>query len=193
MSGFTPTGTVTYTLYLGTTCSGTVVSSAQTETLVNGTAQSPTSGPLNPAAYSYRTTYTGDANYSPLTPGTCEPFTVFVGDASAPSVANLPTGAVFGGSFTATVATNGDGVKFVVSNSPAACTVGANGVTVSFVRSGSCSITADVAGGTNWGGEHREPSDVHHRTRGTFEPSGLEHSRGRDGVRQLHRRRGHER
>ncbi len=69
---------------------------------------------------------------------------------TTPTISNLPSAPVFGGSFKASVSTNGDGVKSVRSSTPAICTVGANGLTVSFVAAGTCSLTAEVAAGTNY-------------------------------------------
>ena len=64
-----------------------------------------------------------------------------------PSPACLPSG-IFGGGFTATVSTNGDGTKSVVSNTPTVCST--NGLIVSYVGVGTCSLTAQVAAGTNY-------------------------------------------
>ena len=76
MSGFTPTGTVTYTLYPGTTCTGAPLSSAQTVSLSGGEApNSATTGALGAGAYSFDVAYSGDANYDPPT-DSCEPFVV---------------------------------------------------------------------------------------------------------------------
>ncbi len=80
------------------------------------------------------------------------PQTFAVGQAtpSTPTISNLPTGAVFGGSFMASVSTNGDGARSIASNTTSVCTVGLDNVTVSFVGVGTCSLTASVGTGTNY-------------------------------------------
>lgn len=71
ISGFTPTGTVTYTLYTGN-CNGTVL---KTSTVSVGNA-SPTVTGLAAGSYGYLASYSGDSNYLPSGVGTCEPFQV---------------------------------------------------------------------------------------------------------------------
>ena len=91
------------------------------------------------------TNYTGAA-------GTVQTFSVGQGTASTPTIANVPTtGLTVGGSFTATVSTDGDGSTSLTSSTPSVCTVGANGLTVTYVGVGTCSLTAHVATGTNYG------------------------------------------
>ena len=84
--------------------------------------------------------------------GTAQTFSVSASPptASTPSISNLPGAGVVGGSFTAVVSTTGDGVTSVASNSGAVCTVGANGLTVTYVGVGTCSLTASVATGVNY-------------------------------------------
>jgi hypothetical protein len=69
---------------------------------------------------------------------------------TTPSISNLPSGARVGGSFVATVSTDGDGTKSVSSNSPSICTVGLDGLTVSYLAVGTCSLTSHVAAGTTY-------------------------------------------
>ena len=68
---------------------------------------------------------------------------------SAPSIVNLPTGdaSKFGGSFTPSVSTTGDGTKSVTSSTTGVCTVAGSGL-VSFVGAGTCRLTADVTQGS---------------------------------------------
>jgi hypothetical protein len=80
--------------------------------------------------------------------GAAQTFSIVRGKPTAPKITNLPTSAAVGGGFTATVSTNGDGVKSVTSNSTTICTV--SGLNVSFIHAGSCSLTAHVAQGTNY-------------------------------------------
>jgi hypothetical protein len=48
----------------------------------------------------------------------------------------------------ATVSTNGDGIKSVTSNSTSVCT--ASGLSISYVGVGTCSLTAHVGDGTDY-------------------------------------------
>ncbi len=70
VSGFTIGGTVTYSLFASSACSGTPTS---TETVAVGTESSPLA--LGVGAYGYSTSYSGDSNYL-ASSGSCEPFTV---------------------------------------------------------------------------------------------------------------------
>jgi hypothetical protein len=67
------------------------------------------------------------------------------------TIANLPSAAVYsGGSFTAQVSTDSDGAVSVSSSTPAVCSVGSDGLTVSFLKAGTCTLTASVATGTDY-------------------------------------------
>jgi uncharacterized repeat protein (TIGR01451 family) len=70
----TPTGTVDFTFFANANCNGTGTS-AGTGTLSSGVANSNSEGPLTAGSYSFKATYSGDANYEGST-GSCEPFTV---------------------------------------------------------------------------------------------------------------------
>ena len=75
VSGFTPTGTVTYSFFANGTCTGSAIST-QTVSLVGGIVpDSSTVGPLAAGSYSFDATYNGDSNY-PVLPSSCEPFTI---------------------------------------------------------------------------------------------------------------------
>ena len=75
VTGFTPTGTVTYTLFPNGTCSGTPSSSGAV-TLSGGTVpNSSTTGSLGAGSYSFEGTYSGDSNFLGST-GSCEAFSV---------------------------------------------------------------------------------------------------------------------
>ena len=90
----TPTGTVTFTLYKGTSGSGTLVSgfAPDTVTLSNGTASSVSTGTLAAGSYYFLVTYSGDSTYSAITPGTAEPFTIIaVSPAKPPKKPTKPT------------------------------------------------------------------------------------------------------
>src|SRR5438034_728093 len=74
VSGFTPTGNVTYTFYTSSSCGGS--GTTQTLPLSNGLVpNSPLQGPLITGSYSFRASYNGDGNY-PSTTSSCESFTV---------------------------------------------------------------------------------------------------------------------
>ena len=79
--------------------------------------------------------------------GTSQSFTV--GKAAGTiSISNVPVTATFGGSFTPTYTSNSDGTKSTASLTSAVCTV-TSGV-VNYVGSGTCTLQASVAAGTNW-------------------------------------------
>ena len=75
IAGLTPTGTVTYTLYTGsTTCAGTA-GTPYPVTISGGTVpNSALSATLGGGLYSYEVAYSGDSNYAAVS--TCEGFTV---------------------------------------------------------------------------------------------------------------------
>ena len=82
--------------------------------------------------------------------GSAQTFSVGKATPSTTSIFNLPGSGVYGGSFTAVVSTDGDGTQSVTSNSTGVCTVGGDGLTVSYVGVGQCSLTAHVAAGTDY-------------------------------------------
>jgi outer membrane protein OmpA-like peptidoglycan-associated protein len=67
---------------------------------------------------------------------------------TTPTISNIPTTAQVGGTFNAVVTTNGDGTISVTSNSPSVCSV--NGLVVTFLGTGACSLTASVTAGTTY-------------------------------------------
>ena len=77
-------------------------------------------------------------------------FSVARATPTAPTISDLPSGGTFGGGFTASVATNGDGTTSVTSNNTAVCTVGADRLTVTYVGVGTCTLTAHVAAGADY-------------------------------------------
>jgi len=86
----------------------------------------------------------GVSSYGRCTIGAVE----VIPQASTPTITNLPASATVGGGFTASVSTTGDGARSVTSNTPATCT--ASGLQVTYVGAGTCSLTAQVAGGANY-------------------------------------------
>jgi hypothetical protein len=80
--------------------------------------------------------------------GIPQSFSISAAVTTAPRVANVPSGASFGGTFVALVETNGDGTTSVTSGTKGVCTVGNDGVTVTFTAVGTCTLTAHVTAGT---------------------------------------------
>jgi hypothetical protein len=64
------------------------------------------------------------------------------------TINNIPSNAVFGGTYSPSVSYNGDGVASVTSNTTAVCTATAG--LVSFVGMETCSLTASATAGTNY-------------------------------------------
>jgi len=61
-----------------------------------------------------------------------------------PTISNLPTSAIPGGSFTPTVATSSSGTTSITSSTPAICSVNQDG-SVSYLAVGTCSLMSHVA------------------------------------------------
>ena len=99
------------------------------------------------------------ANYLAATGG-AQSFTVARAAPSTPTVTNIPTAAVEFAGFTAIVGTNGDGTTSVVSNTPSVCSVQPDGLTVFFLTTGACTVTAGVEPGANYQGRDRQTADV---------------------------------
>jgi hypothetical protein len=75
VSGFTATGTVTYTFFTNGTCAG-APAAIDTVTLSGGTVpDSAPTGALTSGPHGFNATYSGDSNYQAVTAG-CAPFTV---------------------------------------------------------------------------------------------------------------------
>ena len=85
-----PTGTVTFTLYSGTSPSGKLVTgyTADTVTLVNGGATSVSTGTLTPGSYYFMVSYSGNATYSSAT-STAEPFSIAFQTATLATTPNV--------------------------------------------------------------------------------------------------------
>ena len=95
-------------------------------------------------------------NYGANT-GSNQQFGISRATPSAPVVSNIPVGATEFGGFTASVETNGDGAPSVTSSSPGVCAVGSNGVSVTYVGFGTCSLTASVGQGQDYLGRSGSP------------------------------------
>lgn len=68
---------------------------------------------------------------------------------TTPHIANIPLHAIDGGTFVAVVVTDGDGRRFVTSETPRICNVDRDGLRVWFSGVGTCTLTAHVSAG--WG------------------------------------------
>ena len=66
--------------------------------------------------------------------GNPQTFTVSPAVPSTPRITNLPVGARVGGTFTAVISTNGDGIKSLTVGTPLVCTVGGDGRPVRFAH-----------------------------------------------------------
>ncbi len=76
VAAFPATGKLTYALYDDGTCTGTPASTQTVTVNAGSVPSSAATGALNAGAYGYLATYSGDANYTPPSTTTCEPFTV---------------------------------------------------------------------------------------------------------------------
>ena len=89
--------------------------------------------------------------------GTNQSFTIGRAVPTTPTITNIPSPASEFFGFTAIVGTTGDGTTSVTSNTPNVCSVGTNGVTVTFVGFGTCSLTPHLAQGVNYFGANGSP------------------------------------
>ena len=97
--------------------------------------------------------------------GTPQSFTVGQATPTTPTISNLPVGGTYGGGFTATVSTTGDGTRSVTSSTTSVCTT--SGLTVDYVGVGTCTLTAHVAAaGTDYAGTGGVPRAALHRRPG---------------------------
>ena len=134
----------------------------------DGTTSVTSSAPLVCGANGLTVTYVGvgtctltahvaaGTNYG-AADGNPQSFSVGQGTPTMPSISNLPAAGIYGGGFTALVGTNGDGTTSVTSSTLPVCTVGANGLAVSYVGVGTCTLTAHVAAGTDYGAADGSP------------------------------------
>jgi hypothetical protein len=90
--------------------------------------------------------------------GSQQTFTVGRGVPTTPAITNVPSPANEFFGFTAIVGTTGDGTTSVTSSTPDVCGVGTNGLTVTFVGFGACTLTPSVAQGANYFGATGSPA-----------------------------------
>ena len=76
-SGPTPTGSVTFSFFNNAICSGNAAATSGALALTSGSVNATgfAQGPLAAGSYSFRASYSGDANYSAVS-GSCEPLTI---------------------------------------------------------------------------------------------------------------------
>ncbi len=89
--------------------------------------------------------------------GANQSFTIGRAAPTPPTITNVPSPANEFFGFTVIVGTTGDGTTSVTSNTPNVCSVGTNGLTVTFVGFGTCSLTPHVAQGANYFGATGNP------------------------------------
>jgi hypothetical protein len=89
--------------------------------------------------------------------GSAQSFTIGRANATTPTITNIPAPANEFFGFTPNVGTTGDGAQTVTSSTPKVCSVGSNGLTVTFVGFGTCTLTPSVAQGTNYFGATGSP------------------------------------
>jgi hypothetical protein len=89
--------------------------------------------------------------------GAAQTFTIGRAAATTPTITNVPSPANEFFGFTAIVGTTGDGTTSVTSSTPNVCSVGTNGLTVTFVGFGACTLTPSVAQGANYFGATGSP------------------------------------
>jgi hypothetical protein len=143
-AGFTVTYTVTPAADTGTT--SVVSNSATTCTAASGVVTYVGAGTCSLTASVAATT-----DYAAAT-GTAQTFTIGKATPSSPIISNIPPNPVYQDSFAATVtSTTGDtGTTSVVSSTTGVCTVAGDGLTVTFVKVGTCTLTPSVATSTDY-------------------------------------------
>jgi len=82
--------------------------------------------------------------------GSAQSFTVGKVEPSTPEISNLPGSGTYGGSFTPSVSTTGDGTTSVTSSTTGVCTVDGTTGLVSYVGVGVCALVAHVAEGADY-------------------------------------------
>ncbi len=165
VAGFTPTGTVTYSLFTNDTCT-LPASATDTVTVSGGTVPKSSLSPgLNAGSYSFQASYSGDPNYRPSV-SPCEPFSV-AKDTTTTTVSESKTSVTYGNEsvavFSVTVTTkhgeavpNGETVSVDVGNATCTATLTAGKGTCAIAETalpvGSYSVSATYGGDANLAG-----------------------------------------
>jgi len=142
-------------VYFGTTFTPTVNTSGDGATSV--TSNTPGVCGVSGSTVSYITVGTctlvahvaAGPNYS-AADGVAQSYVVNQATAATPTITNIPTNALYGQSFTPTVATNGDGARRVTSSTTSICVVNASSGVVTYLTVGTCTLVAHVGSGTNY-------------------------------------------
>jgi hypothetical protein len=147
VSGFTPTGTLTYSFFKNGTCAGTA-STTQSVTLIGGfIPNSANTAALAAGLYSFQATYSGDANYKKAT-GACEQFSV----AKAPTfIATVVDDAKTGRPWNSSEVSGASAFDTSAVSSVLGFTATGT-VTYSFFKNGTCSGTASTTQTVNVSG-----------------------------------------
>jgi hypothetical protein len=146
----TPTGTVTYDLYDNGTCSDAAASSQVVAISGGSVPNSSPTGALTPGAYAFQAQYSGDTNNAGST-GSCEWFTVSMGNQTISFTSTAPSDAVVGGPTYSVSATASSGLTVALtidSSATSVCQI--SGSTVSFTHAGTCVIDANQTGDSNY-------------------------------------------
>ncbi len=140
VGGFTPTGSVSYSFFDNGSCTSDANTTTQSVTLVGGSVpNSAPQGPLGAGDYSFKATYSGDANNDPSDASSCEPFTVAkTTPSTATTVFDATTNAAWTGGHTGASAYDTSAVTGVGGFTPT------GSVTYSFFDNGSCTSDANT-------------------------------------------------
>jgi uncharacterized repeat protein (TIGR01451 family) len=141
VTGITPAGSVTFTLFTNGTCSGTGVTVPGAGTLASGVANSGSEGPLAAGSYSFKAAYGGDSNYNTGAGSSCEPFTVSQASSSTATAVQSGGAAVTG------PLTLGSSVSDQATVSGVAGITPTGSVSFTFFSNGTCSGTGSTVPG----------------------------------------------
>jgi hypothetical protein len=138
VSGFTPSGSVTYKFFDNGACSGTAVHTDSPATLGSdgGVPNSSTTSALGAGSYSDQAVYSGDSNYG-LSSGSCEPFSVAK---ATPTAATVVKDAATGSAWAGTEVAGAKAFDTASVSGVSGFTPGGS-VTYSLFGNGSCSGT----------------------------------------------------
>lgn len=151
--GTTPSGTLTYSMFGGGSCSGTAISSEQVTLGADGSVPpSSSTAPLALGSYAYRASYAGDDNYLP-TKGACQPFSVGM---ATPQVESVVKDASSGNAWSGSEVI-GASAKDSASVAGASGFVPSGTVSYSLFASGSCAGSAVSSDEVTLGGDGGVP------------------------------------
>jgi hypothetical protein len=147
-SGAAPTGSVSVGDGQGGSCSIPSLSAgAGSCAIFEHAADSP---------FTVTVTYAGDSSYVTNSHTITE--NVGIATPGAPSIDDIPIGAVYGGSFPATLGTISDGTPSVTSSTAAVCAI--SGLMVTYVGVGTCTLTAHTSASPNYAASNGAPQNI---------------------------------